>query len=126
MRSDLDRLCERENLTADFAYGQATKPAPWEGAAHNWRVTLRYKRRKLTVDFYGGALVENPGPADVLSGLILDASDNWGTFEEFCADLGYDTDSRQAEATWKACAKMAPKVRRFLGEDFNKFAQAEH
>jgi len=26
-----------------------------------------------------------------------------GTFEEFCANFGYDTDSRRSEKTWKAC-----------------------
>ncbi len=28
---------------------------------------------------------------------------NPGTFEEFCDEYGYDTDSRKAERTWRAC-----------------------
>lgn len=125
MTSNLDRLCEaRGGVRADFVYGAARKPAAWDGAAHNWRVTLRHKGRRLTVDFYGGAAVTNPSAADVLSGLILDASVP-DSFAEFCAEFGYDEDSRAAEATWRACVAMGPRVRRLLGDDFEAFARAE-
>jgi hypothetical protein len=40
-----------------------------------------------------------------------------GTFEEFCSDFGYDTDSRRAEETWRAVTEEYIKVRRFFKPD---------
>jgi len=37
-----------------------------------------------------------------------------GSFENFCGDFGYDTDSRQAERTYKAAVKEWEKVSRFF------------
>ena len=36
------------------------------------------------------------------------------------------TDSRSAERTYKACKALAPRLRRFLGEDFEEVCRAEH
>jgi hypothetical protein len=32
------------------------------------------------------------------------------TFEEFCSELGYDTDSRTAEKIYKKCKKQLEKL----------------
>lgn len=58
-----------------------------------------------------------PSTADVLYSLImnfdvLDAS----SFEDWAANFGYDTDSRAAEATYRACLDVALKLRNGLGE----------
>jgi len=37
-----------------------------------------------------------------------------GTFENFCGDFGYDTDSRSAERTYKAVCKEWEKVSKFF------------
>jgi hypothetical protein len=42
---------------------------------------------------------EKPNAYDVLAGM---QKYEIGTFEEFCAEFGYDTDSRKAENTYKA------------------------
>lgn len=39
-----------------------------------------------------------------------------GTFEEFCSEFGYDTDSRKAEKTYKACVKEYFGVHRLFGD----------
>lgn len=44
---------------------------------------------------------------------VLDA----GGFEQWAGDLGYDTDSRKAEAIYRACLEIALKLRAGLGED---------
>lgn len=122
--SELQRLCDRKGLKADFQYGAATKPHA--DMPNNWRVTLTYQGRQLTTDFYGGSMVTNPEAADVVSSLILDGTCGDQSFKDFCADFGYDVDSRKAEQTWKACAAMTPKIKRLLGNDFETFANAEH
>jgi len=40
-----------------------------------------------------------------------------GTFEEFCSDFGYDSDSRNAEQRYFAVQKESAEVRRFFTED---------
>lgn len=37
-----------------------------------------------------------------------------GTFEDFCGDFGYDTDSRRAEVVYKGVVKEWRKVREFF------------
>lgn len=58
-----------------------------------------------------------PDTADVVHSLIVDASvlDSSG-FESWAADFGYDTDSREAEKTYRACLEIALKIRAGIGE----------
>lgn len=58
-----------------------------------------------------------PDIASVFDSLVLDAScyENARNFEEFCAEFGYDTDSRKAEAMYNACGQNAKDLARLLG-----------
>jgi hypothetical protein len=40
-----------------------------------------------------------------------------GTFEEFCSDFGYDSDSRRAERTWQTIREEYQKVSRFFTKE---------
>lgn len=55
-----------------------------------------------------------PHPADVLCSLILDSSAAEQTFESWCSDFGYDTDSRKALNTYEACQQNTDKLRRIF------------
>lgn len=125
MDSQLIRLCEKKKVRATFLYGKA-RGKGWEGAAHNWRVTIKYQGRQLTTDFFGGKMVREPKPADLLSGLLLDAQAGTKTFEEFCKWAGCTLDSEKNRKIWELCVKLSPKVHRLLGDDFNEFARADH
>lgn len=61
--------------------------------------------------------VATPELADVLDSLIVDAScyDNARSFEDFCGDLGYDTDSRKALAMYEACRTTADWLTSLVG-----------
>ncbi|CEF89634.1 hypothetical protein [Pseudomonas phage vB_PaeM_PAO1_Ab17] len=58
-----------------------------------------------------------PKAACILSNLILDCDVGGHTFEEFCCDLGYDTDSRKALDTYMACQETTSKLRRFFSQE---------
>ena len=80
----------------------------------------QYTKRKLTVYFskgYGHHGAE-PTAAEVLSCLASDSSsvDNSG-FEDWCSELGYETDSRKAKKTFEACEHAAKRLLNFLGSD---------
>jgi hypothetical protein len=60
-----------------------------------------------------------PAPAltDILYCLVQDADViNYGTFEEWAGNFGYETDSRSAEATYRTCLELALKLRAMLGD----------
>lgn len=125
--SQLQVLCDKLGITCEAKYGAVEPESKWERTAHPYKVTLRFKRRRLTTAFFmGSAHTSEPTAADVLACLVSDTSAGDQSFEDFCSDLGYNVDSRKAERVYKACAKMAPRVRRFLGDDFDAVANAEH
>jgi len=98
----------------------------WQKTAHNYRVTLRYQRRAMTVDYFMGQLLtEEPTAGQVLESLLTDAEAGAVSFEDFCGDFGYDTDSRKAYRTWQACKRTTISLHRLLGSDFDTFASAE-
>ena len=55
----------------------------------------------------------------VLCSIISDCStaENSFTFEDFCSELGYDTDSRKAYRTWEACKEQNEKFKYFAGRE---------
>jgi len=87
---------------------------------NHYKVTLRRGRQRMTVYFsMGEALTGEPTAEDVLDCLAMDASyiENTATFEDFCGELGYDTDSRSAERTYKVTQRQSERLERFLGAD---------
>lgn len=59
-----------------------------------------------------------PDPCDVIASLALDSDViDAGGFESWAEEFGYDTDSRKAEATYRACLELALKLRSALGDD---------
>jgi len=127
--TSLERLCAKRKVRIELQYGGVEIPEGWARDSHPWKVTLRYQGRQLTVPFFmGSALDREPTAADVLSCLVSDANavEQARDFEDFCHDFGYDTDSRKAEKIYRQLETQAPKVRRFLGDDFETFAEAEH
>ncbi len=85
-----------------------------------------FPKRKLSTFYSMGSAHRNaPKAIDVLDCLLSDASYADESFEDYCANLGYETDSRTARKSWKATIKNAAKLRVFLGADFDAFLQAE-
>lgn len=65
-----------------------------------------------------------PDPADLLHSLIVDSSACEQSFESWCADFGYATDSRKALATYEAGQSNTDKLRRIIRpEAFRKLAE---
>lgn len=60
-----------------------------------------------------------PKPADVLHSLLMDGDAFFDgmTFEDWCGNLGYDTDSRKAEATYRACDEIGRRLTWMFSED---------
>lgn len=99
------------------------RPDPEFPNAHNYRVTLRYQGRSMTVPFHTGeAWTREPNAGEVLKCLLSDAStvENVRSFEEWCEELGFDTDSRRAERVYRACIRQTDQLRHLLGDRYQE------
>jgi hypothetical protein len=110
----------RENhirMTAEWADENPHMADPMPGASH-YKCKLKHGRRSMTVFFsMGSAHTGEPEPADVLDCLASDASgaENASSFEDWCSEYGYDTDSRKAEKTYRIIERQAEKLKNLLG-----------
>ena len=98
----------------------------WQKESNDWRITLRYKGHSMSFDYWQGKGIKNtPTVEGIMENIVSDASVNDMSFEDFCAEFGYDTDSRKAERTYNACIKQTKALKRLLGSDFDNFVSAE-
>lgn len=93
--------------------------------SHHYKIRFKLEGRQITTPFSCGPLAGFPKPGEVLECLLSDMMAGERSFEEFCGDFGYDTDSRKAEKTFKVCRRMAPKVRNLLGDLVEKAQEAD-
>jgi len=128
----------RDVLSTDYGAGcghcpgyNKKPPTIWDRPAKYWKDSVaRWECEngfEATFTTYGGFSRSNipakrnhlqPALPDVLHSLCLDSDVlDAGTFEEWASNFGYDTDSRKAEAIYRACLEIALKLRNGLGED---------
>jgi hypothetical protein len=120
----LSQRIARDNVRAESVMTDAPAWADGRRDSNWYTVTLKRKRRTLTVPFgMGPALTSEPDAADVMNCLVSDAAsyENAGSFEEWAGEFGYDTESRKAEQTYNLIGKQAADLRRFLGDDYNAY-----
>lgn len=110
-------------IVSDYADSNPNMPDERYTMNH-YRVTLSRrnednKRRQMTLYFSMGIGIKGePTADDVLHCLASDSAgiENARDFEDWCADYGYDSDSRSAERTYKACQRQAIRLEKFLGD----------
>jgi hypothetical protein len=119
------QFVKANNVRISVTYGAPENPEFKD--ADGWTVVLKMDGRQMTVPFYKGFGHHGAEPTaeEVLECLALDAVDNNQTFADWCAEYGYDTDSRRAERVYHACLKSTEKLRRFLGDKFDALVYGE-
>jgi len=117
-----------KKLTMTFSWGASLdwdKQDEWQQNANGYRCTLRYDGRQYTFDFWQGlGISRDPDAEGCLECLLSDAQAGEMDFEQFCAEFGYDTDSRKAEQTWKRCQRVLENMLRLLGDDYEEMLYA--
>lgn len=105
-----------ESYSSDYRTGTGhTKPMPDTHAA---RIGVTIQQAKET--WYNSPRNWNvPTSADIAYSLMSDAQSGSDTFEDFCASLGYDTDSRKAFDAYLACQGTLNGMRRLFREHFD-------
>jgi hypothetical protein len=101
----------------------------WSKDARHWVCTivrgggdyqggLRQPCREFAIQYsQGSAHKAAPTLAEVLDCLRSDAGCGAESFENFCSDCGYDSDSRKAYGVWEACKDSRAKLSALLGPD---------
>lgn len=115
----------REFYSTEYSAGCAHSPEYKKGGSATWqshgsRVTAAVVAECETGIRYGDRLgrpVPPPDAADVVHCLLMDASGTDETFEDWAGNLGYDPDSRKAEAAFNACRETAAALRRTFDRD---------
>lgn len=119
----------RDVLSTDYSQGEAHTPAHKAKADNfdKWQrsqaIALEIETGKIARAFMGGKpqATSKPIPApylaDVLHSLALDSDVlNYARFEDWAAEFGYETDSRKAESTYRACLEIALAMRAAIGD----------
>lgn len=82
------------------------------------RVYIEYKGHRTSFFFHGSIHDYNNGKTYynkkefpfILYCFLSDAHSGYLTFDNFCSEFGYDTDSRKAEKIYKACERSMEKI----------------
>lgn len=92
--------------------GHATDIAPGKWTKPTDRITLS--------NAVPGKRLHVPSARDILECLFSDSDCGSMTFEEFCSELGYDSDSMKAMQTYRDCQTNGTKLRMALSEHYER------
>ena len=97
-----------------------------EGAfkAHMSRPSERWTYAHLQDFERVSAIKDKPTLDDILHSLVSDASSAIDTFEDWCGNFGYDTDSRKALAVYEACQNTIKRLRKIGVQDLDEANEA--
>lgn len=107
------------------------KAAPWGDRQENWNnhiITVKNITTGKRTSFEFWASIMHPEiqtEDDLLNAFecfVSDALSGENSFEDFCNEYGYDTDSRSAERTHKACVKSNQKLKGIYAGDLYELA----
>lgn len=120
----IQTFVNKHNVRADVEMvGDNPNMPDFEG--YHYKVTLRMGSKHMTVPFSCGYACNWPEAVDVLNCLVSDAGSADYSFEDFCAELGYDEDSRKAERTYNAVVKQTAKLKTFLNSHYEEALRCE-
>lgn len=93
----------------------AKKSDNWQENSFAWKVWINDQSFEYFTGY--GLVLKNGTPKkpvldDVLYSLIMDSSASDMSFEDWCNDFGYETDSRKALQTYLDCQNNAHKLRK--------------
>jgi len=114
----LTAFIQQHGITMSADPADANPNMPTGRGWQHWRCTLACGHREMTVYFsQGPAICREPTVEDVLDCLAMDASGLGGSFEDWCNEFGYDTDSRRAERTFQLIERQSKQLQRLIGAD---------
>ncbi len=104
------------------------KSEDWQDTADKWIITIG----KEVFDYYTGTghrkggKPQKPELSSILYSLVTDASACDESFDDWCSNFGYDTDSRKALETYLSCQESVSKLHKAgvcITEELREFLQ---
>ncbi len=108
------------NLPRMTCTGADSNPHMKDASMAHWRCSFAHNGKRMSVIFSMGSGHNGKQPAakEVLNCLFMDASGADDSFDGFCSNFGYDTDSRSALRIFKQCQSISVRLHNLLGDDF--------
>jgi hypothetical protein len=100
-----------------------SNPCIDDATMRHYSCTIARGQKRMTVHYsMGSAFSKPPTLADVLDCISADALsvETNDTFESWCAEFDYDTDSRKAERIYNLCERYSAELRELLGDEAHK------
>ncbi len=106
----------RGALTTDYMQGIGHLPEYRQTFGRKTVAEDEAERNAAESGRWGRGKIPAPPLAEALHSLLSDAEAlDFGTFEEWARELGFDADSRAAETTYKACLSIGLQFRAMIG-----------
>lgn len=127
-----------QSFQTEYAQGIGTATAPREGhsyviytsgavAPKDWRTNHCVDATNFRAQWYKNERsAARPKISDVLDCLLSDCSAGSESFEDFCSNFGYDTDSRKAHETWQICKNTFIALHVLFGNDLQLIEGKQH
>jgi hypothetical protein len=122
---NMKEFVTKNRIKINVEWAESNKNMPDHKDANHYKITLKMGNKQLTTYFsHGYGITGEPEADRVLERLASDSAgvENAQSFEDWAADLGYDTDSRKAEKIFHICERQAEKLKNFLGDDLYNVA----
>lgn len=130
----IKEFAEQQNLKLELAqipFRNDTPSDQWDKEARHFAYRIYATQgdnfgKEIKGYYSQGSLVKGkPEIDDILNALIMDTMDIDGSFEDWCSNLGYDTDSRSAYKTFELCQEEDKQLRNLLGSKHQELMECE-
>ena len=90
----------------------------WAGSkgANHWKCDIMTGDNIYSFEYHTGAMAGEPQLNDCINSLLLDSQAIDETFENWCGDFGYSTDSIKALKLYDRCIEIGKGFVYFLGK----------
>lgn len=106
---DIEYLLESMGVGFDATQMDSRDNAgDWSEDATHWNVEIYRGNYSFTIQYsMGSAHTGEPELKDIMYGLLMDIQGTGEDFEDWCANYGYDEDSRKALRIYEACKETS-------------------
>jgi hypothetical protein len=111
----IEQLLSKIKIKSEYM-GDSNKDG-WK--AHEYTVNIRYNDKSIRIKYFQGMAhdIDDIKLDDALYALQNDAQYGSMSFEEFCHEIGYDSDSISDNKIYKACVKNSERFNKLFNTD---------
>lgn len=112
---DWKKAAKSPKYSTSFGYGEDSRLVDFMARNASLKKTPELLAHQATLAAEIARLQKvQPNPAEVLASICREALDSEQTFADWCANFGYEEDSRKAESIYRTCQDNAARVRKLV------------